>query len=67
MIHECRDLLKDRYSDRRITETWGEGAVNCFEEGVILAVVGNDAYASAAGSSAVETFERLRSLEVDCF
>lgn len=38
MIHECRDLLKDRYSDRRITETWGEGAVNCFEEGVILAV-----------------------------
>ena len=66
-IEGCRQLLKEKYSDRRITDTSGEGAVYCFEEGVILAVVGNDAFASAAYDAAMESFERMRSLEVDCF
>jgi hypothetical protein len=66
-VGHCRDLLEDRYSDRRLTGAAGEGAVYCFEEGVIIAVAGNDAYASAPADSAMETFERVRSLEVDYF
>ena len=66
-IDGCRNLLKAKYSDRRITKTSGEGAVYCFEEGVVLAVSGNDAFASAADDAAMEAFERLRGLEVDYF
>lgn len=66
-VGQCRDLLEDRFSDRRLTGAAGEGAVYCFEEGVILAVVGNDAFASAPDDAAMETFERERSLEVDYF
>ena len=66
-IEDCSKLLKEKYPDRRITNTSGEGAVYCFEEGVVLAVTGNDAFASAADDAAMETFERLSSLEVDYF
>ena len=66
-IQNCRQLLKEKYTDFRITGASGEGAVYCFEEGVILAVAGNDAYASAPDDAAMETFERERSLEADYF
>jgi hypothetical protein len=66
-IEDCSKLLKEKFSDRRITETSKEGAVYCFEEGVVLAVSGNDAFASAADDADMEAFERLRGLEVDYF
>ena len=66
-IQNCRQLLEEKYTDFRITEASGEGAVYCFEEGVILALAGNDAFASAPDDAAMETFERERSLEVDYF
>ena len=67
MIADCRDLLKKQYSGRRITETTEEGAVYCFEEGVVLAVSGKDAFVSAGADSAMEAFERRQGLEVDYF
>lgn len=66
-IEGCRKLLKEKFSDRRITDTSEEGAVYCFEEDVVLAVSGNDAYASARNDAAMEAFEKLRGLEVDYF
>ncbi len=67
LIRDCAYLLEEKYSDLRITGAAGEGAVYCFEEGVVLAVSGKDAYASAASGAAMEAFERLRGLEADIF
>lgn len=67
MISDCCSLLKENYSNNRISNNSDDGAVYYFDEGVILAVIDNDAYVSSKDDSIMESFEESTELEVDYF
>ena len=67
MVEDCRSVLKETYSDRRITGAANNGAVYLFSEGVILVVSGNDGYVSSRDDDRMAAFEENTGFDVDYF
>ena len=66
-VADFRPVLEERYSDRRLTDAAGSGAVYLFSEGVILVVSGNDAFVSSRDDDRMAAFEAHTGFDVDYF
>ena len=59
--------VREKWGGHRMTSVCGDGAVYCFDEGVILVISGQDALVCAEKDGVMEAFERKTGWEVDYF